>query len=100
MDVLSEDTEPNSFENGSDAETSTYLHSPLFGMSEPEDLAEDTMSSDSEFLNEEEMYVAFYEEESVDSGLESVREPPSDSEEIVCTPFPASAYGPHIIYLK
>jgi hypothetical protein len=82
MDVFSELTETNSIQNDGDI---AYLHSPHIGLSEPED----TMSSESEYLDEEDMYVACYDDESVHSGLESDSESPH-SEEIVCAPFPVT----------
>jgi hypothetical protein len=83
MDLFSEHMEFPSIQNDSDTASSTYLDSPQLGLLEPDD----SMSPESEYFDEEDMYVTFYDNESVSSGLESDIGTLSHSKETVCDLF-------------
>jgi hypothetical protein len=81
MDTFSDEEEGTSIQNHSDTTSVTSFHSPQAGLSEPED----SMSSASEYFDEEDMYPADYGDESVSNNSESASESHSPSGELVCT---------------
>jgi hypothetical protein len=78
MDIFSEHMDANSIQNDSNTTSSTDLHGPQIGLEEPEC----SMSLESEYFDEEDMYAASYDNESVHSGLDSDSDFLSDSDEM------------------
>jgi hypothetical protein len=83
MDVFSENMCATSIEKDSDTASSTCLHSPHIGLSEPED----TFSSESEYFDDKDMHAACYDDKSVCSGLEADSEHSSDARKMFVPPF-------------